>query len=618
MGRLIFLAPIAGLLAGVIGFAIVSLLYMLKLRRRPVSVSSTLLWSRAVRDMEGNVPFQRISPTGLFVIHLLIVLLLSLAIARPVFDDAIGDGQRVYLVVDTSASMNAQVDGRTGLDIAKEVGVEKVKELFNSGRRPIVSVIEAGHEPRALIVDSSERGRLIGVIRSITGTDQAGRLEDAIEMVESIEEASRNESDQEEGAREGGTDLPAYVFVMSDGGSVRREMIPMRGGAGVSRSPFVDDAMLKNIGIVAISGTRDRSDPVFTRLFVRLVRSSEEVKAGVVQVFDGETLITSRAVEFEAEDSINVSFELRLMRSALLRVEIAGDDALLADNQAWVSMPDPSPVRISVVAPGGIADPLLVDMLEVVGRTDVAELDVDDPIGDVDLVVYDRVRPSGWVDRASIGFGSLYPDQDDSDQLETLGSRRRMLSWDRADAVVRDSSLGSVSYQRSVRLPDEVDGVRVLARDRDGGVIVERVHGSHRHLRVAFGLQDSNWAVQVGFPIFLVNAIERLLPGTSGVGEVYSTADRIEADGDSEAVGPFDRVGGYEVGGQRVGVGLLNESESLLRVNDGIVIGIDGQGRDGGLGVLAERELWRWFTLFAVVLIVLEGFVYAAKVRIRI
>jgi len=624
VGRLIFLAPIAGLIAGSVGLGVVSLLYMLKLRRRPVSVSSTLLWTRAIRDMEGNVPWQRITPTVLFIVHLLIVLLLALAIARPVFDDALSEGDRVYIVIDTSASMGAIVNGRSGLERAKGQAIEKIESLFSSGRTPTVSVIEAGFDANVLIADSNQRGRLIGVIRAISGTDQPGSLLDGIELVESIHDAAMNEnegSQESEDERISRSPQEAYVYILSDGGSVGSQVIPFRNGFGVSLSPYEEDEIPKNVGIVAINAARDRSDPVLTRVFVRLERSSKEMKAVVLKLFEGDTLISSRAVSFDNQSSVNESFELRFTNAVLLRVEIATEDALQADNQAWVRVPDPSPVRITVVASDRLADPLLVDMLEVVGRTKVDVIDKNEVISDSDLIVYDSVAMKAWINHPSIGFASLYPDQTSDDQLERLGNRRRMLSWDRTDPMVRDSTMGSVSYQRSINLPDDGEGVRVIALDRDGSVIVERTLGVHRHIRAAFSLHDSNWAVQVGFPIFLVNAIEHLLPGTSGVGDVYQTTDRIEyidPQGEVIGLGPFNQIGEYEQGTQRIGVSLLDSVETTLGVRDQIVVGYSEQNPSNrsGAGIVAEQELWRWFTLIAMLLIAVEGIVYAAKVRV--
>ena len=166
-----FLAPIAGLIAGAIGAGLVLVMYMLRLRRRPVLVSSTMLWKRAVKDLEGNVPWQRLSPTMLLFVHLLIVALLALALARPVMDTDLADGQRVAIVIDSSASMNAMLSDDALIEIAKRNARDRVRALFDSGRTPRVTIVDAGIEPRIVIRDSAERGRLLASIDSINATD---------------------------------------------------------------------------------------------------------------------------------------------------------------------------------------------------------------------------------------------------------------------------------------------------------------------------------------------------------------------------------------------------------------------------------------------------------------
>ncbi|MEM1422881.1 MAG: BatA domain-containing protein, partial [Planctomycetota bacterium] len=102
-----FLAPLAGIIAGVLGTLGVLVSYFLKLRRRPVRVASTLLWDRAVQDLQVNAPFRMLRASWLLLMQLLIVACVSLALARPAVE---GDGptaERVVLIVDASASMGA-------------------------------------------------------------------------------------------------------------------------------------------------------------------------------------------------------------------------------------------------------------------------------------------------------------------------------------------------------------------------------------------------------------------------------------------------------------------------------------------------------------------------------
>ena len=75
-----FLTPLA------LAFAALSIpilvLYMLRLRRRDVLVSSTLLWQRLLRDREANTPWQRLRRNLLLFLQLAILALLTLALAR--------------------------------------------------------------------------------------------------------------------------------------------------------------------------------------------------------------------------------------------------------------------------------------------------------------------------------------------------------------------------------------------------------------------------------------------------------------------------------------------------------------------------------------------------------
>jgi hypothetical protein len=70
------------------------LLYFLKLKRREQIVSSTLLWKRAVQDLQVNAPFQRLRRNILLLLQLLVLLAILLALAGPILSLIAGPARR--------------------------------------------------------------------------------------------------------------------------------------------------------------------------------------------------------------------------------------------------------------------------------------------------------------------------------------------------------------------------------------------------------------------------------------------------------------------------------------------------------------------------------------------
>src|ERR1700677_2528821 len=71
---------------GAAGIAVPALLvlYFLKLRRREMAVSSTILWRKAIQDLQVNAPFQKLRRNLLLLLQMLLLLFLLLALSRPV------------------------------------------------------------------------------------------------------------------------------------------------------------------------------------------------------------------------------------------------------------------------------------------------------------------------------------------------------------------------------------------------------------------------------------------------------------------------------------------------------------------------------------------------------
>src|SRR3954469_16716930 len=119
-----FLSPWAATIAAGIAVPALLILYFLKLRRRELAVSSTLLWKKAIQDLQVNAPFQKLRRNLLLILQMALLLALCLALTRPVTFFHPGAGKTTVILIDNSASMSAAdigTDKHSRLDEAKRL-----------------------------------------------------------------------------------------------------------------------------------------------------------------------------------------------------------------------------------------------------------------------------------------------------------------------------------------------------------------------------------------------------------------------------------------------------------------------------------------------------------------
>jgi Ca-activated chloride channel family protein len=137
-----FLTPLLAGIAAAVAVPTLLILYFLKLRRRDVEVSTTLLWKQAIQDMQANAPFQRLRRNILLLLQLLALAGALLALAQPEIRGELTPGQELVLIIDRSASMQS-TDGspddprarQTRLDRAKAQALEMVDERAGPARQ---------------------------------------------------------------------------------------------------------------------------------------------------------------------------------------------------------------------------------------------------------------------------------------------------------------------------------------------------------------------------------------------------------------------------------------------------------------------------------------------------
>jgi len=519
-------------------------MYLLKLRRRTVDVSSTLLWRRAVQDVRANAPFQKLRINPMLLVQLAALGALLAAAAQPELPAGVQLGRRAIILIARSASMGAIDPGAGGmsrLDLAKQRAIELVESGAGSG--PLgtgpasqVMVIAFGSRAEILTPYTSDTDSLRRAIESIVQSDAPGSIDQAVRLASA--RAPTPDTPSEQPSSDGRTPGPRiHLFSDAQLGDDRSALDPIADLLVLHR---IGARESENLGIVALRAERSTLDPNRVSLFVGVQSTADEPRDIEIQI-QAERMIrlypltvpgltrTARS-EFRAGEA-SIAVEMLHPAPGRVRVSLTGDaaesDALDADNSGWIVLGPPRRIRVACVTPGNV---FLRAALEGLG---LAELDFFEPDGfaatlasgeasGYDVLVMDRWLPEDERGRsvlapgASLVFGAVPEDQPG---VESLGPGRGgpLVTLAAGHRAMRDVALGGIELGESlaVRL-DQRSGTRVLAESGSGPAIFELSEDGSRAIVAAFDPLESTWPWDVSYPLFVASAIESLAGRAGG------------------------------------------------------------------------------------------------------
>src|SRR3954468_10206150 len=240
-----FLSPLSALIAAAIAVPALLVLYFLKLRRREMDVASTFLWKKAIQDLQVNAPFQKLRRNLLLFLQMLLLLLLCLALSRPVSNYTPGAGKTSVILIDRSASMAAKDEkNRTRLEEAKRRAKELVDSMTRGSSATVIAFDDQAETVQPFTTDTQA---LRTAIDGITQTDRPSRLKLAYQL------AQAQMAFIPEQLRPGGAELP-YVWLYSDGRVTDAKEVTLRANLHYAK---VGTDSAGNIGIVALSAKRN-------------------------------------------------------------------------------------------------------------------------------------------------------------------------------------------------------------------------------------------------------------------------------------------------------------------------------------------------------------------------
>ena len=611
-----FLGMSPGMMGVLLGatVATVVFLYWLKPPPQRVVVPSTLLWDRLLKEKKRNTLLDRLRWWLSLMLALIIGLSVASGMGRPELSSPGRDVRNITVVIDNSATMATRTaDGFTRWEHA----------VAHAGR---------------VLGQGSASGQFL--ILDTSGQAPPGEPGDRRSALEVLAELTVSLGDEPQFP-----DLPegeSEIFFISDG-------------------VLVDDAppeatlisvfeVAQNVGITAFQVEALPSEPTRFQAFVQVKNASDVGKQTTLRLSGSNEGGIRDTLTLGPGETRGRSIDLGSFERGPVRAVVTADsDAFPADDYAYGFLPIRTETRVLLVTRGNV---YLENVLADEPRLSLAVVNPAqyDPQVSADVYIFDRFAPPEAPGGPTLVFRP--PDVEWLTQTLAVVEAPEVPGWNPAHPVLRFVALEDLRIDRAARIamPEEADagptsGVGETGRAPAAEVVVgspllplvlvsER---PERIVRVSFALEDSNFPLHPGFPIFLTNTLGWLMdeqvalaraPGQIEVPLAMAAVTDLE--GSDVATWPLsnrtvfmaDQPGLYTVaqGDRRLRVAVNLASTARTSVNDSGFT--SDEITSAASTVLADteagpnEELWMALLLLALFLVIVEWVTYHRRLTV--
>ena len=485
------------------------LLYLFKRKYIDTPVSSHLLWNRALKELEANRPWQKLRSRLIMIVQLLAAALLVLALMQPwVWSEQKAKAHAV-VVLDRSASMTALADPGAGggtetkLDAAKRRILEWAeREAAGSA----ITLIAMGERPEAVLSRETDRSKLRETLAGIVPAHGETAYKAALSLASAL---TRSDPDSEVRVFTDGQ-FTEPVTGLSFAVPISVERIGAADAAAEASAPNV------SISQFGVGAARDRG----VTAVVTLRNWGKTDVQTELAVYAGAELAEVRSVSVSAGGQASVYFS-GMEAADWYKAELEANDSMRLDDVQYAFLAGDRPKKALLISEGNL---FLEKAMQLAGAEvtklspDSAEAwlnslrDFEAPdIAVIESDVGTAAASEKW--RKLLGsipafyIGSGYPGTDVS-----VPSRAYTVE---EHPVTRYISFQDTHFA-AARRPDSVTwGEPVLSAGNLPLIYAGTENGQPR-LLFAFSLAQTDLALRSEFPVLIQNALEWLTASRFG------------------------------------------------------------------------------------------------------
>jgi hypothetical protein len=603
----------------------VIIFYLLKVRRHDEEVSSTFLWNDLIRDLAAHEPLQRLKWSLLLLLQLLALALITFAVARPFSEQSGEKPVHAVLLLDGSASMQANDVQPSRFARAVQAAQDTLVGLPENSLA--TAVLVAAH-PQVLVAATTDRRQVDKALTEVTPSGAAADMREALLLARSL----------------GGDPGARRIYLFTDGAFSLPPDLP--DDLGAVEVVSVGQQGTGNVAITTISTRPDPRDNRRQQLFTRIENFSPAPVQAVLSIaVDGQP-IEERTIDLPDNGQTEQIFEDLQPGARWASVSVAhrrGDNGLMLDDTAYAILVQRKPAQVLLVSPGNA---FLEKVLSLLPNVDLYRIPAQRYLAveadRFDVIVFDDYLPP-LLPRGNL----LVVNPPDRGPFRTNGDirRPRVGNWEREDPLLSFVDIRDMNINRASKL-DLPRWLKPLITTSDGiPLFAAGQDGDRRVAILPFDLRQSNLPNLSAFPILMSNLLNYLSPpGVVQTPEIQTGApeslaplpqvERVRISGPNDQSAEFrtssgpityaatDVPGLYRVqqivaGGQQTveddlfAANLADRDESDIRQR---LSGLANQsGIDAGLTLL-QKEFWGLLAALALPLLLFEWFWFHRRV----
>lgn len=366
---------------------VIVLMYILKRKYVDTVVPSHLLWSRVLRNLEANTPWQRLRNNMLLLLQLLIAALLVLALMQPIVWSPGGARHHVVVVLDRSFSMESLIsvkgDNEQSLSRLEQAKRSLMQFVNKEASGSAITLISMGGQPDVLLSREMKRDAIKAALQEVTPYYGKTAYKETLSLAAALTQDNRD------------SEIRLYTdgqWTESTAGLTFH--IPIKVIRVVEEGESVDNVRVVQFGVKP-SNTVPSGDAAGELVHAVAALKNEGINKREfdIELYSGSSLDEIRREKLQPGEQKTFYFD-KLKSAPYYKLAVNVKDALAADNQAFAFLSGGRTKKVLLVTEGNVflEKALQLSHGEVTKVLAGGTEPLQPPRSAVDLIVLDSVK----------------------------------------------------------------------------------------------------------------------------------------------------------------------------------------------------------------------------------